>query len=60
VAFLLVVDAVVNMWSASTGGPFAWDGMFSFRLALAAFAGWILVIGVLLMRAVKRQGVGAL
>lgn len=36
-------------------GPFAWDGIFSFWFALTAFAGWILVMAALMIRAANRQ-----
>lgn len=62
--------AYFNLWVAAQSlpstllfvvhdGPFAWDGIFSFWLALTAFAGWILVMFVLMLRAVNRQGVAA-
>ena len=37
------------------GGPFAWNGIFSWWLALACFGGWTVAVSALLLRAVKRQ-----
>lgn len=36
-------------------GPFAWNGIFSWWLAGAAFAGWTLVMSILLIQAVRRD-----
>jgi hypothetical protein len=37
-------------------GPFAWNGIFSFWFGAAAFGIWILVMSILLIGAIKRQG----
>jgi hypothetical protein len=36
-------------------GPFAWNGLLSFFLPLAAFAAWIAVTVVLLLRAIEQE-----
>lgn len=38
-----------------TGGPLAWNGLFSWWLSLIAFFAWLVVTTVLLFRAVKHQ-----
>jgi hypothetical protein len=37
-------------------GPFAWNGIFSYWFGAAAFGIWILVMSVLMISAIKRQG----
>jgi hypothetical protein len=36
-------------------GPFAWNGLISFFLPLAAFAAWIVVMVVLLLKAIDQE-----
>ena len=36
-------------------GPFAWNGLFGFFVPLAAFAAWIAVMVVLLLRAIDQD-----
>jgi hypothetical protein len=36
-------------------GPFAWNGLFAFWLAAAAFFAWIIVMSVLLIRTIRAQ-----
>jgi hypothetical protein len=36
-------------------GPFAWNGLFGFFLPLTAFAAWIAVMVVVLLRAVEND-----
>jgi len=40
-----------------TDGPFAWQGIFSFWLALAAYATWAFVMGLSVRAAIKREPV---
>jgi hypothetical protein len=37
-------------------GPFAWNGILTIYLALTVFALWIIVMGILVAQAAKRQG----
>jgi hypothetical protein len=55
----------LNLWCAVSSlpssllffvhdGPFAWNGLFSFWLALSAFGAWIVVMSVLVIRSGRR------
>lgn len=51
VAFLFVPDVLAYFFSS---GPFAWQGIFVFWLALTAYATWAVVMGLVLRSAVLR------
>ncbi|MBB2503877.1 hypothetical protein H5411_32645 [Amycolatopsis echigonensis] len=54
VAFLFVPDVLAYFFYS---GPFAWQGIFVFWLALTAYAVWLVVMGLVLRRAVLRAEV---
>ena len=39
-------------------GPFAWHGIFQFWLAALVFFGWMAVMSVMLIKAVRAQPAG--
>jgi|TARA_B110000977_G_scaffold179791_1_gene238717 hypothetical protein len=41
-------------------GPFAWHGFFGLWLPVLVFGGWMLVMSVLVLRAIKKQRIAAL
>jgi hypothetical protein len=51
VAFLFVPDVLAYFFYS---GPFAWQGVFVFWLALTAYAVWLVAMGVVLRRAILR------
>lgn len=57
VAFLFLPGTLSYFF---TGGPFAWQGIFSFWLALSAYALWAFVMGFSIRAAIKREPVDAL
>jgi hypothetical protein len=52
VAFLFVPGGLAYFFK---GGPFAWQGIFSFWLALAAYAAWAFVMGLTVRRSILRD-----
>ncbi|KAA9165967.1 hypothetical protein FPZ12_003155 [Amycolatopsis acidicola] len=50
VAFLFVPDVLAYFFYS---GPFAWQGIFVFWLALTAYAVWLVTMGLVLRRSVK-------
>jgi hypothetical protein len=61
VALFNLVVAVALMPATFTGlamtGPIAWDGVLSFWVKNIAIAAWIVVMGVVLGQAIRRQRV---
>jgi hypothetical protein len=52
VAFLFVPAVLAYFFRT---GPFAWDGIFVFWLALTAYAVWLIAMGLCLRRAIIRE-----
>ncbi|MFA6576825.1 MAG: hypothetical protein WCS84_15495, partial [Nocardioides sp.] len=56
IAVLFVPDVLAYFFF---DGPFAWDGLFVFWLALAAYAAWLVIMPIAVRRALREQQGGA-
>lgn len=56
VAFLFVPDVLAFFF---VSGPFAWQGIFVFWLALTAYTVWVLTMSFVLLRLVRREAAAA-
>jgi hypothetical protein len=56
VAFLFVPDVLAYFFKS---GPFSWGGIFVFWLALAAYAVFLIAMGVMLRGAIRREAASA-